>query len=239
MNEKLDTARVFERIFKVYGEQFTLLIPAALVLFVPISLLVGLILSGGGVLAAALVLFLSAAAGFWYQGMVVEAVVDIVDGRRDHTLGSLFGSVAPVIWPLVGAGILLGLGIGIGLVLFVLPGLILATIWAVVIPVVVVEKVGVMEAFSRSRALVRGNGWRVFGVILVVLLLLLVLSAIVNAIVGGADNDSFLGYWIADLVVRALTAPIAGVAATVLYLELRRVRGEPLAQDTADPPPAV
>ena len=29
MNTKLDTGRVFERIFQIYGNQFTLLIPAA------------------------------------------------------------------------------------------------------------------------------------------------------------------------------------------------------------------
>ena len=35
MNAKLDTARVFERIFSVYGSQFTLLIPAALICSCP------------------------------------------------------------------------------------------------------------------------------------------------------------------------------------------------------------
>ena len=38
MNTKLDTARVFERIFEIYRDQFTLLIPAALVVFVPVAI---------------------------------------------------------------------------------------------------------------------------------------------------------------------------------------------------------
>ena len=41
MNAKLDTGRVFERIFQIYREQFTLLIPAALVLFIPVAILNG------------------------------------------------------------------------------------------------------------------------------------------------------------------------------------------------------
>jgi hypothetical protein len=232
MNAKLDTGRVFERMFRIYGDQFTLLIPAALVLFIPVSLVIALLLAGGGVLAGLLALVISVVASFWYQGMVVEAVRDIIDGRRDHTIGSLFSAVSPVIAPLTAVGLLAGLGIGIGLLLIVIPGLILATIWAVVIPAVVIERTGVFEAFGRSRGLVRGNGWRVFGVIVVVILLLAILNGTVNAIVGGASDDSFVAYWIADLVVRALVAPLLALAVTVLYVELRRIKGEALAEDT-------
>ena len=45
MNAKLDTARVFERIFEIYRDQFTLLIPAALILFIPVAILNGLVLA--------------------------------------------------------------------------------------------------------------------------------------------------------------------------------------------------
>ena len=96
MNAKLDTARVFERIFEVYRDQFTLLIPAALILFLPVAILNGLVLAGGGALAALATVAIGLIATFWYQGMVVEAVVDILDGRRDHTIGSLFSSVCSI-----------------------------------------------------------------------------------------------------------------------------------------------
>ena len=46
MNQKLDTARVFERIFEIYRSQFTLLIPAALLVFVPVAVISGLISAG-------------------------------------------------------------------------------------------------------------------------------------------------------------------------------------------------
>ena len=106
MNAKLDTGRVFERIFDIYRDQFTLLIPAALILFIPVAILNGIVLAGGGALAALITAAISLIATYWYQGMVVEAVVDILDGRRDHTVGSLFSSVSPFIWTLVGAGVL-------------------------------------------------------------------------------------------------------------------------------------
>jgi hypothetical protein len=238
MNAKLDTARVFERIFKIYSEQFTLLVPAALVLFVPVAILNGLVLASGGGLALLITSAIGLVATFWFQGMVVEAVRDILDGRRDQTVGGLFSSASPFITPLLAAGVLAGIGIAIGLLLLIVPGLFLITIWAVIVPVIVIERSGVMDAFGRSRALVRGNGWQVFGVIVVLLLLQLVATEVVNAIVGGASDDSFAAYAIADLVVRVLVVPLSAIAATVMYLELRRQKGEPLAEDTTEGPAA-
>jgi hypothetical protein len=239
MNAKLDTARVFERIFEVYRDQFTLLIPAALILFLPVAVLNGLVLAGGGALAALGALAIGLVASFWYQGMVVEAVVDILDGRRDHTVGSLFSSVSPFIGTLIGAGILATIIIVIGFILIIVPGLIALTFLAVVAPAVVIDRATATGALSRSRDLVRGNAWRVFGVIVVLFLITAVLNSIVNAIGGGVSDDSFAGFALADLVVRVLLTPLSAIAATVMYVELRRVKNEPLAQDTtgATPPP--
>ena len=59
---------------------------------------------------------------------------------------------------------------GIGFILLIIPGLFLIVIWSVVAPVVVLERPGVFAAFGRSRELVRGNGWNVFAVIVLVFL---------------------------------------------------------------------
>src|SRR5919112_5595897 len=171
MNTKLDTARVFERIFTIYREQFTLLIPAALVLFIPVAVLNGILLTSGGALVALATTAIGLIATYWFQGMVVEAVVDILDGRRDHSVGSLFSASTPFIGRLVGAGVLATIVIVIGLILLIVPGLIALTLLAVIAPAIVIDRVGVIESFRRSRELVRGNGWRVFGVIVVLFLI--------------------------------------------------------------------
>jgi hypothetical protein len=167
-------------------------------------------------------------ATFWYQGMTVEAVVDILDGRRDQTIGGLFSTGARYIVPLLGAAICAGLGIAVGLLLLVLPGLYLITIWAVVAPAVVIDRGGVGYAFRRSRKLTRGSRWRVFGVIVVLILLQATVGFGLQALAG----RSYAAYAIVDLVQRGLLAPLIAIATTVMYVELRRLKGEPLPQAT-------
>jgi hypothetical protein len=227
MTEKLDTARVFERIFGIYRDQFTLLIPAALVVFVPVAIASGVVYAGDtGILGALVVAALGTIATYWFQGMVVEAARDILDGRRDHTVGSLMRSAAPVIGPLLVAGILAGIAIGIGLLLLIVPGLFLLTIWAVLAPVIVIERRNALGAFGRSRELVRGHGWQVFGVIVVLFLLQFIVTGVVQALANSAA-DSVVGYSLADLIVRLLVAPLSALAAAVIYFELTALRAEP------------
>jgi ABC-type multidrug transport system fused ATPase/permease subunit len=228
MNGKLDTARVFERIFEIYRDQFTLLIPAALVVFVPVAVISGLIYAGDvSIFGAVIVAAVATVATYWFQAMVVEAARDILDGRRDHSVGSLVRSVTPVVGPLIVAGILAGLGIGIGLLLVIVPGLFLLTIWSVIAPVIVIERTGAIESFGRSRGLVRGNGWQVFGVIVVLFLLQFVVSAVIQA-VANSVSDSFAAYAVGDLLVRLLVAPLSALAAAVLFFELKALHGEPV-----------
>ena len=64
--------------------------------------------------------------------------------------------------PWIVFGILFEIGVGIGLVLLIIPGLILLTMWSVGAPAIVVERAGAFQAFGRSWHLVRGEAWSVF-----------------------------------------------------------------------------
>jgi MFS family permease len=241
MNQKLDVGNVLTRTFETYRDQFTLLVPAALLIFLPVAVLNAVTFNAGGVLALLLAIAIGVIATYWFQGMVVEAVRDILDGRRDHTVGSLFSSVAPVIGPLIGAGLLAGIATAIGFILLIVPGLFLLTIWAVLAPVIVVERPGVLPAFGRSQALVKGHGWQVFGVIAVLFLITVAATAVVQAILVGI-SDSFIGYFFSEIVVRVLVSPLSAIAAAVMFFELKARHGEPVLEPRAPapaPPPAT
>jgi len=93
--------------------------------------------------------------------------------------------------------------------------------------VIVIERTGAFESFGRSRELVRGNGWQVFGVIVVLFLLQFIVTAVIQALANSV-SDSFAGYAVADLIVRLLVAPLTALAAAVLFFELKALRGEPV-----------
>ncbi len=121
----------------------------------------------------------------------------------------------------------------IGLFLFIVPGLYLLTIWAVTAPSIVVERRGAIEAFGRSHELVKGDGWTVFGAIVVAFLILMGFGLIAAAI--GAAIGNLAGAIIFGVVANIIAAPFAALVASVLFFNLR---GSSPAAD-ASPPPAA
>jgi hypothetical protein len=227
MNAKLDVGRVFEQIFRIYRQQFALLIGGALAVFVPVAIVNGILYDAGGFFLTVLANAVALVAGYLYQGMVVEAARDILDGRRDQTIGGLFRSAGPVVGTLIVVGILAGIAIAIGLVLLIIPGLILITIWAVVVPVVVIERAGVFESFGRSRELVKGHGWQVFGILVLLFIAAFVVQILIAAILGGIF-DSVFGFALGSLLTSLLMMPLTALAASVIYFELKAIKGEPV-----------
>ncbi len=229
MTDRLDVGAVIRRVFDIYVEQYPVLLPASAVVFVITGIVSALLVAAAPGLAL-IALLLSLIAGTLFTGMVVELVSDIQDGRRDHSAGELLRAVTPVLGQLILVGIVAGVGIVIGLVLIIVPGLILITIWSVAAPVVVLERPGVFAALARSRELVRGNGWQVFGVIFVLFFLVLIVSAGIEI---GADSAGTGAGIVARVIVGILTAPISALAAAVLYFDLRAISREPVSAEAA------
>ena len=182
-------------------------------------------------LAALLMAVVSLFAFFWLQAALVKAVDDLRDGRADFSLSETFGQAQQHLAAVAVAAILAGLGIAIGLILLIVPGLILLTFWAVIIPAIVLENKSAGESFSRSRELVRGFGWNVFGVIVIVVLLLIGFNIVLSIVLSPLADwlQSFLSQFISG----TLTAPFTATVLTLLYFRLRAAKETP-----AEPPPA-
>ena len=221
---RLSVGDVLNRVFALYKEHFGVLIPVAFWLFLVVSILGG-ILSRSNALALLIFFIVTFAAAILYQGMVVSLVRDVQDGRRDSSVGELFSSVSPVLGALVGASILYGLAVGIGFFLLIVPGCILLTIWAVIAPVIVIERKRALDSFGRSRELVRGNGWPVFGTVIVATLITVIVGAILGAIAEGIAGGPILRI-VFGALASTLTAPIGALVAAVLYYRLLELKAE-------------
>jgi hypothetical protein len=214
---ELDVGAVIRRVFDIYVEQASVLMPAAAVVFVVTGIL-GAVLIAASPGLAPLALGIDLVAVTLFTGMVVELVADVQDGRRDATTRQLLGAAAPVLGQLILVGVVAAVGIMAGFLLLIIPGLILITIWSVAAPVVVLEHPGVFAALRRSRNLVRGNGLRVFGVILALVVLVGVAGNLIDVAAESAGTGAGI---VARVVVGVLSAPLAALAAAVLYFDLR------------------
>jgi hypothetical protein len=159
---------------------------------------------------------------FWLQGALAVLVRELRDGRGDIPIGEVFRAVEPRLATLLVAGLLAAAGIALGLVAFVLPGLVLLTLWCLITPAVVLEGRGVRAAFGRSIELVRGNGLRVFTVIVVTVLAATIVGAVIQALFAPLPDAA--AYYAGGVVANSVTVPFVALAWTVMYFELARAR---------------
>lgn len=180
--------------------------------FALISALIALVQVGGG-FGQAVSLGLSLLVGVAYTGMITQLVC--VPGSSREA-GGLWKEITPVLARLVWVTLLVGVGTLLGLILFVVPGLILLTIWSVAQPAVVAERATVLDSLSRSRALVRGNGLRVF-LFLLVLLLIGFLGATMALLIARPFGTGVAGATVATALVALIVNPLVAIGTASLY----------------------
>jgi len=225
------TGSILGEAWGLYKSHWRHLLPIALVFYLVISgiaLLLGLTLGIAGALIGAALAFIGV---FLLQGALTEAVADVRDGRADLSIGDTFSRVVPVLGVLIAASILAAIGIMLGLVLLIVPGLVLLTWWSLIVPAIVLEKAGVLQSFGRSRQLVRGHGWMVFGVIIVTILILIVARGLIAVVLFWLPEE--LRSFGSDLIGGTLTTPFSAIAWTVMYFRLRAT--EPAAEAATEP----
>jgi hypothetical protein len=167
----------------------------------------------------------------WLQGAFVYAVQDARDGSFDAGLAEVFTRVSSSIVPLFVAGLLAGIGVALGLILLVVPGLFLLTIWAVIAPVIVVERSGALASFGRSRELVRGYGWTVFAIVLITGLLSAIASGLLQAAFSSLPR--FLEIVVGGTIAQAVVAPFVAIALAITYFRLREAHGDAVPAEPA------
>jgi len=243
---RISPGAVIGEVFRIYREHAVVLLVPALALTALTTLIDAATpdeaaAEPGGVVATSLVLaglvtlVVTLILGILYQGLVVELVRDVQDGRRDATVGTMVRGVTPVLGRLILMSLVAGLAGTIGIVLLVVPGLILLTVWAVAAPVIVIERSGALASLERSRQMVLGNGVRVFGALVLAVLISIGLSFVVGLVASPLGETA---EQVATFVVSVLTAPVAALAAAVLYFALLHARDErpvPAAGDPAAP----
>jgi hypothetical protein len=98
-------------------------------------------------------------------------------------------------------------------------GIVLLTWWALVLPLIVIEQCSIGEAFNRSRELVAGHAWQVFGFLFVVGFLTNLLSTAVDRLSLALLPDP-LALLLSTLFETAVVTPFLALALVSLYFTL-------------------
>jgi hypothetical protein len=208
---------VFGEAWQTYRAHAGHLIGIAFIVF-----LVAAVLDYFATLTGRGVLFLgpliSLLAMFVVEAALTKSAQDLRDGRADLSIGGTLAATAPVLAPVGLVTLLAGFAISAGIDLFIVPGLFLITIWAVIIPVVVIEQRGVFATFGRSWALVRGRAWHVFGAFVVTVIILFAVNILLGFLLFALPLGLRNG--VATVVAGSLVAPFIALVVTDVYYRL-------------------
>lgn len=171
------------------------------------------------------------------QGATVIAVSKVHLDHQTSVAESLRSMKSRIVYLSL---IMIGMGVGIstGFVLLIIPGIILSLMWALTIPVAVLEDKGLRDSVSRSAELTKGNRGRIF----VIYFLFLVLTytvyvlweipiLILLGVFARANNPTTLPVWsqvafpIGGFLTQCLVSPLLTIALSLVYYD-QRVRKE-------------
>ncbi|MEX0620543.1 MAG: YciC family protein [Solirubrobacterales bacterium] len=238
----LDIGGVFQATTEIYKKCFGTVWIVALILLVPAAIIVALLGNGGlGSLLGSLVQLVVTA---WLLGSIIRIVQDVEeDGQVDWSVGQILGSVSGKLISIILLQIVVGILVGIGLFLLIIPGVILALMWFVSLPSMVVEDRGVFNSMSRSSELTKNNRMRILGVGLVVLAIYLAIAIIVGLL---ASAVPIVGV-VALIIVGVLAYPYIAIISAVLYYRLVELKDgvvvaveeTVVAEATVDQPPTI
>ena len=194
-------------------------------------------------------------------GFFTQVVATAVVGQRAD-FGGIWARIRPRLLPLLGLTLVypaVAIAAGLFLVLVALAVPVLAAIlffaffvvgiWLVILfslatPALVLENVGVGTAFGRSRQLVRGSWWRIFGITLLGWLIAIVVAWIITlpfeTLGGGsataAPTTLTAGYLILStigaIIASTITEPFVAAITVLLYTD-QRIRREGMATELA------
>ena len=171
---------------------------------------------------------LALASGFLYMlasGAAVHAVAQHYLGqpvdvrqcfrRAWHRVLSMAVVTVVIVLALLGSVVLMIVVVGIPLFFFLL------VIWFFAVEAIMIEDRRLLAALRRSRDLVRGSWWRIFGIGIVFVLVILVLSVAVAVPTGILliSNPAIGG--LLSIAAGILVFPVALIGRTLVYFDLR------------------
>ncbi|MGA2664535.1 MAG: zinc ribbon domain-containing protein [Nitrososphaerales archaeon] len=169
------------------------------------------------------------------QGTAIKMASDAISSGQTSLGAATRYSASRIVWYWV-VGIIVGIIVLLGLIALVVPGIILAIMFFLAFPVVIIERQG-LGSLGRSRELVSHRWLKTFALFLV-LFIIVVIGSVIAGIIGGPFGEASS---IVSGILSAFYLPLLPIAETVYYYSnLARISPPPPATLFGGvPPPAT
>ena len=242
----MSATEIVSQAWSLYKANWQKLIVVSLVVAVVIAVISAIVINLGA--AGLLISGLVGLAGYIIlEAALTRATADMRDGNADLSIRGMFERVAPRLGAAIAAGILMLIALGIivfiltfvagafGLVLAVIAGVLLLTLWIAVVPSVVLENKGAFEGFGRSQQLTTQN----FGLSLGLVALTLLVSFVVGLILAfiTAPLNATVQQLVTNVINLGFVTPFIVICWTLLYFVLAQRAGTGPGPEPAGRPP--
>jgi hypothetical protein len=196
----------------------------------------------GELTTAFTILVIGALLGAILTGMLTAVITQDVLGVK-LSMGQAWARARSRIWALFGLALVTTVLPVLGLIPCLVIGVWLWGIWAVAVPAMMVEGATIRGSLRRSKQLVDGSFWRVWGIRALGTLMVSVVSSIIvlpfeaiGLIVSGGGVDSLFGQTgglpvvfvvfmsLGSVLSLTITAPVTAAISALLYVDLRMRR---------------
>ena len=150
------------------------------------------------------------------SGITIKFTSDIVE-RGQANLQTAFNFTLLKLLSLLAASIITGILIVLGFIAFIVPGLIIALMFSLIYPAIMLEGTGVLGSLSRSRVLVSNRWQKTFGL----LFLLGIIVAIFNGVFVLIASPFGVVSPLISGILTALITPIFPIAITLYYYSMK------------------
>lgn len=145
--------------------------------------------------------------------------------KRPTSNRAALNKVVPLLLPILLMAFLTSLLIGIGIVALVLPGIYLMGMFAVYVPVIVVERRG-FSSLGRSANLTKGYRWPIIGVLVTLYILLFFgVSVLANGLIFGLGSlIGIVTAYVIFALIEAVAYAIISIATVMIYARLLEIK---------------
>lgn len=157
----------------------------------------------------------------------VYSALALVKGLANESMTdwkAAYASAKGNFWQFLWAVILVSIIVMIGFVLFVIPGIYLSVAFGFYVFTFALEGARGFESANRSKELVRGFWWAVFGRWLVFGVLAMLVVAIFGGLVSLTESQILISVF--SLIITVIITPYAMAYSYLMYKSLKKIKGE-------------